>query len=137
MLKCDSGKGGIVMNAVVTVKSREKLLKARAGAILLPKIVGFAFGNGGADVDGNVISPDEKQVELNSELLRKNIDNYTITSDTTCRYECTLAENELVGEKISEIALYDAEGDLVAIKTFSPKEKDGDFQMTFQVDDVF
>ena len=36
------------MEAKVTTKGKEKLLKARAGAITLPKIVGFAFGEGGA-----------------------------------------------------------------------------------------
>lgn len=124
-------------DVIITLSARKKMLYARAGEALLPRIEGFAFGDGGTDVSGNAIEVDEEQTELNSELFRKPIDKYTILSDTTCRYECTLEENELAGEKISEIALYDAEGDLVAIKTFSPKEKDGDFQMTFQVDDVF
>ena len=34
-------------NVVITKTAREKLVKARAGVIVLPKIVGMAFGNGG------------------------------------------------------------------------------------------
>lgn len=124
-------------DVIITLNARRKMLCARAGTIQLPKIVGFAFGDGGVDVGGNVIAPNEQQSGLNSELLRKPIDKCTMISDTTCRYECTLGVDELVGEKISEIALYDAEDDLVAIKTFSSKGKDDDFEMTFQIDDVF
>lgn len=123
------------MNSVVTVIAREKMLKARAGAITLPKIKGFAFGNGGVDTGGNVLAPSETQNTLNNELLRKEIDGYEFTSNLVCRYSCTLEKSELSGYKISEIALYDEDGDLVAIKTFLPKGKDDDLEMTFQIDD--
>ncbi len=36
-------------NVIITKKAREKLVKARAGAIQLPKIAGMAFGNGGVE----------------------------------------------------------------------------------------
>lgn len=124
-------------NAIVTLKARSKMLRARAGEITLPKITGFAFGNGGVDSSGKVIIPDDSQVSLNSELLRKEIDGYTMISETKCRYECTLSDKELAGESISEIALYDSDGDIVAIKTFSSKGKDDDLEMTFQIDDIF
>lgn len=123
------------MNAVVTIKAREKMLKARAGNTSLPKIVGFAFGNGGIDSNGNVIEPSEGSNALANELLRKEIDGYEFMSDLVCRYACTLGKTELAGYKISEIALYDSEGDLVAIKNFLPKGKDDDLEMTFQIDD--
>lgn len=124
-------------DAVITKKARNKMLRARAGEILLPKITGFAFGGGGVDDSGSVLTPDADQETLHSELLRKEIDGYTMLSDTTCRYECTLENEELAGESISEIALYDADGDLVAIKNCMPKGKDGDFEMVFQIDDMF
>lgn len=125
------------MDAIVTKKARNKMLRARAGEIPLPKIVGFAFGDGGVDGSGNVLTLDTNQEGLNSELLRKEYDGYTMLSDTSCRYECTLANEELAGEHISEIALYDEEGDIVAIKNFLAKGKDDDFEMTFQIDDMF
>lgn len=124
-------------DAVVTLKARNKMLKARAGEITLPKIEGFAFGDGGVDSSGNIITPTVNQESLNSELLRKAIDGYTMISETKCRYECTLLNEELAGESISEIALYDTDGDLVAVKNFSAKGKDDDFEMTFQIDDMF
>lgn len=124
-------------NAIVTVKTRNKMMRSRAGEITLPKIEGMAFGNGGVDASGQVIAPDEKQETLTNELLRKPIDGYKILTETSCRYECTLEKPELAGESISEIALYDTDGDLVAIKNFMPKGKDGDLEMTFQLDDVF
>lgn len=123
------------MNAIVTIKAREKMLKARAGEAELSKIVGFAFGNGGVDSSGDVITPTEDQEALNNELLRKVIDGYTFTSNLVCRYACTLEKSELAGYKISEIALYDEDGDLVAIKNFTSKGKDDDLEMTFQIDD--
>lgn len=125
------------MDAVITVKARNKMLRARAGEISLPKIAGFALGDGGVDDSGNVLTPDTNQEELNSELLRKEIDSYTTISETKCKYECTLANEELAGESISEIALYDSDGDLVAIKNCTPKGKDGDFEMKFEIVDCF
>lgn len=125
------------MDAIVTLKARNKMLLARAGEIPLPKIVGFAFGDGGVDASGNVITPSEDQEALNSELLRKEIDSYTMISETKCKYECKLENEELAGESISEMALYDADGDLVAIKNCMAKGKDGDFEMNFEIVDCF
>ena len=102
-------------NVVITKKARENLVKARAGAITLPKIIGMAFGEGGVNSSGTVIAPSESQSKLNKELFRKAIDGYSFPNDTTCRYECTLAESELAGKEISEIGLYDANGDIVCL----------------------
>ena len=124
-------------NVIITKKSREKLVKARAGAIQLPKIVGMAFGNGGVDASGTVIPPTEAQSGLASEIYRKEIDGYSFPEDTTCRYECTLSESELAGEEISEIGLYDEDGDIVCIKTFMRKGKDDDVEQTYTLDDIF
>lgn len=124
-------------NVIITKKARVKLVKARAGAIELPKIVGMVFGNGGVDANGVVIPPTELQTGLTSELFRKEIDGYSFPADTTCRYECTLLESELVGEEISEIGLYDEEGDIVCVKAFTRKGKDDDVEQTYTLDDIF
>ena len=124
-------------NVVITKKARKKLVQARAGAVALPAIVGMVFGSGGVDGADNVITPSDSQNELNNELLRKELDSYSFINDTTCRYECTLSESELEGEYISEIGLYDSEGDIVCIKNFTKKGKDGGLQMTYTLDDVF
>lgn len=124
-------------DAVVTKAARRKMLKARAGDAVLPKIVGMAFGDGGIGSGGAVIEPTLEQDTLNNELYRKVVDGHSYLSDTKCRYTCTLDPPELAGKSISELALYDEDGDLVAIKNFTAKGKDGDLEMTFNVDDVF
>lgn len=124
-------------NVIITKKAREKLVKARAGAIQLPKITGMAFGNGGVDAAGNVKPPLETQSQLSHELLRKEIDGYSFPDDTTCKYECTLSESELAGEEISEIGLYDTDGDIVCIKTFMRKGKDIEVEQTYTLSDMF
>lgn len=126
-------------NVIITKKSRQKLVQARAGAITLPKVAGMAFGNGGVDSNGNIIPPTETQEALTNELYRKEIDSYGFPegTDTTCRYECTLTESELAGEEISEIGLYDEEGDIICIKTFTRKGKDDDVEQTYVLDDIF
>ena len=48
-----------------------------------------------------------------------------------------LAESELAGKEISEIGLYDTNGDIVCIKTFTRKGKDDDVEQTYVLDDIF
>lgn len=124
-------------NSITTNKGKEKLVKARAGDIVLPPILKMAFGNGGTDVNGTPISPEASDISLKNELLRKDIDVHTFPSNTTCRYSCRLINEDLAGEVINEIGLIDAEGDLIAIKTFTDKPKDADMQMIFEIDDQF
>lgn len=124
-------------NVVITKAARMKLVKARAGAITLSKVVGMAFGNGGVSTDGTVIKPSDAQTTLANELYRKVVDKYSFPDDTTCRYECTLTESELAGEEISEIGLYDEDGDIVCIKNFTRKGKDFDIEQTYVLDDIF
>lgn len=123
--------------ALTTTIAKKKMLLARAGQQDLPAITQMAFGSGGIDEDtGNVLEPVNDQQELKEEIYRKNIDKVEIVSDTQVRYYCTLEENELSGEDISEIALVDADGDLVTIKNFMAKGKDVDFQMIFKINDT-
>lgn len=124
-------------SSVVTDMAREKLLKARAGIAALPKIVGMAFGNGAVNESGISVPPIRTQTMLTNELLRKEIDSYEAVTNLLYRYRCTLAEAELGNEKINEIALYDEEGDLIAIETFRNKEKDDNRPMVFEMDDTF
>lgn len=124
-------------NVIITKKARENMVKARAGAITLPVITGIAFGSGGVDGSGKVITPVDTQKALANELYRKEISGYDFVNDTTCRYTCKLEKQELAGEYISEIGLYDENGDIVCIKNFTSKGKDDDIEMTFTFDDEF
>lgn len=127
----------MAQNQVITLAARRKMLLARAGEIQLPRIVGFVFGDGGVDSSGQVIPPDENEKELRHEIMRKPYDSYSMMDETTCRYECTLSEMELSGEKISELGLYDEDGDVLVIKRFLEKGKDADLSMLFWMSDTF
>ncbi|MCI8429943.1 MAG: hypothetical protein HFI16_06760 [Lachnospiraceae bacterium] len=124
-------------DAVITLKARKKMVQARAGAVTLPPIVGMVFGTGGVDETGIPVAPSGSDEGLRQEIFRKELDSYTFTDDTTCRYLCTLEVGECDNEEISEIGLYDSEGDVTAIKTFKKKGKDPDLEMTFRIDDIF
>lgn len=121
----------------VTTKAKKKMLEARAGIAALPKIVGMAFGTGGVNPSGEIIAHSPDQNALHKEVLRKNVDGYTVVSDTKIRYSCTLTASELAGEYISEVGLYDAQGDFVAFKAFLKKGKDADMECVFECDDTF
>lgn len=126
-----------IQNVIITEAARRKLVQARAGAFTLPKVIGMAFGDGGVNAEGEIIPPVEVQTALAHELYRKEIDGYSFPAETVCRYECTLLESELVGEEISEIGLYDEDGDILCIKVFKRKGKDADVEQTYVLDDIF
>lgn len=121
----------------VTTKAKKKMLEARAGIAALPKIVGMAFGTGGVNSSGEVIPHSADQNALHNEVLRKSVDGYEVISDTKIRYSCTLGVDELASIYISECGLYDADGDMVAMKAFMKKGKDGDMEAIFECDDSF
>lgn len=122
---------------VITKTGREKLCRAHAGDISLPVITRMAFGNGGVDESGAVIAATGEEVSLRAELLSKDIEVHTYPETTTGRYSVRLGKSELVGEQLSEMGLVDAEGDLVAYKTFLPKGKDDDMEFVFDMDEIF
>ena len=100
----------LTQNQIITIAGRKKMLRARAGEIQLPKIVGFVFGDGGVDADGNVIAPLEAESELKNELLRKKYDTYTMLSDTKCKYECELTASTIPKDGRTEAAFMIREG---------------------------
>ncbi len=121
---------------VITKIGREKLCKAHAGDISLPPIVQMGFGNGGVEADGTVIPTTGEEITLRNELLRKDIDGHTYPETTTCRYSTRLDKLDLANQNISEMGLFDSEGDLVAYKTFLPKGKDDDMEFVFEMEEV-
>lgn len=123
--------------SITTNKAKEKLVKARAGAINLPPIAKMYFGKGGINGSNIVVECTPEQVELKDKIFEKDIDGYKFTDFNKCEYSCTLDETELADEGISEIALVDRDGDIVAIKNFSIKNKDGDMKMRFEIVDEF
>lgn len=122
--------------SVITITARKKMAMARKGDIILPIVAGIALGDGG-NSGGTVIAPSAEDTSLKHELVRKPYSTVSRLSDTGYRYRIDLGKKELEGKTISEAALYDADGDLLAIRTFLGKPKDGDMEMGFEFDDLF
>ncbi|BBP91832.1 hypothetical protein BsIDN1_54500 [Bacillus safensis] len=108
---------------VTTLYARQQMAKARAEGTKLTKVVKMAFGNGGTK-DGKPISLDGTEQKLKKKLLvQKNIDSFTFMEPAKIRYTCTIAEGELAGEVINELALVDEDGKFTAIRTMTDKQK--------------
>ena len=101
----------------------------------MPAIVGIAIGDGAVDGSGNLVYPEETDNQLKNELLRREYVRCEKISETCYRYRMELGADELAGKKINEAALYDAEGDLLAIRVFRDKIKDMDMEMAFEYED--
>ena len=124
---------------VISATGRKKLCRAHAGDGTLPAITKMAWGNGGVDETGQPISTTGNEIGLYNELLVKDIEShaYVNEEETTCRYTATLEAGELSGEEISEMGLYDADGDLVAYRTFMRKGKDADIPQIYDMEEIF
>lgn len=126
-------------NGVITAVGRKKLCKAHCGDISLPPITDMAWGNGGVLEDGQPKEATGNEIGLYNELLKKKIEAYNYVNDgeTTCRYTAALEKGELTGCEISEMGLFDEEGDLVAYRTFLRKGKDADIPQIYDMDEIF
>lgn len=112
--------------AVVLTSFREKIAAHMAGKGTLKPIASMAFGTGGHREDGTVIPPSEKQTKLNSEKLRKSLVVITQEDALSVTGTAVIEKGEMVGEALSEAALLDADGGLIAVKNFAPKVKEAD-----------
>ena len=122
----------------VTRKAKKKMVEARAGISTLPRITKMAFGTGGVNSSGTVIDHTETQNALYQEVLRKDIDGYTVIDETKIRYACTIEAGDITaGTAISEVGLIDSAGDFVALKSFYAKGIDSDMETIFECDDTF
>lgn len=122
---------------VTTMKARGKFAKAHAGEIVLPKITQIGFGNGGHNLAGEPTQPTGLEVAVPGEFLKKNIESTAFPIPTTLRLVGILDFAEGNGQNVSAVGLYDAEGDLVALKHFSPKPKDDETRIEFDWDEQF
>ncbi|GIO84521.1 hypothetical protein J25TS5_14530 [Paenibacillus faecis] len=122
---------------VTTAYAREQMARARAEGTALTKVVKMAFGSGGVDSEGKPIPLDGTEQKLKNELLVKDISSYEFIAPATIRYVCSLAEKELSGAKINELALVDSAGKLTAIRTMTNKIKDSDMEFVFEIDDIY
>lgn len=120
----------------ITLTGQEKLVKAHAGDIVLPKIKYMAYGSGGVDEHDQPIETTGQETGLRKELLRKEVEGHTYSARNSCEYLSKLTEEEAAGEYLSEIGLFDEEDDLVAYHTFMKKGKDGNMVFKFSMSEV-
>lgn len=121
---------------VITKKRRMKMAEASHTTGQLAKISHIALGSGGVTESGEVIVPLAENVQLNNEIIRKAYTSSQKVSDTVYAYTIKLEEDELVGSFISELALIDEDGDVVAFSNFLPKGKD-ETEVTFTIEDNY
>lgn len=124
-------------NSTTLIQARSHFARAHAGDMPLRPIVRMAFGSGGIDANGNPIPPDAAATSLNNELYRKNIESHTFPTATSVTFVCILLEDELNDTELSEVALVDSAGHIVAIKTFKRKFKDNETEIAFEWTEKF
>lgn len=127
------------IKGVITVKGRQKLCEAHAGVRDLPKISEMAWGDGGVDEHGTPKTPTGNETALYHELLKRKVNDPVFVNEqhTTCKYVTELEGDDLVGKEISEVALFDEEGDMVVYQTMLRKGKDEGIPQEYRGDEVF
>ena len=101
------------------------------------QIVKFAIG------DATPYTPDPDQTELRSPVAfttgvyEKDITSATRIDDFTVQYICSIAEEECVGARITELGLIDKDGLMTCIRSFPYKEKVANREMVFKIKDIF
>lgn len=124
---------------VITVTGRKKICKAHAGDGVLPILEKIGWGDGGVDENGVPKMATGNEIALYGELLKKDIEKHIYVNDeeTTCRFTATLEKGELTGKEISEMGLFDTDGDMIAYRTFMRKGKDADIPQIYDMDEIF
>lgn len=122
--------------SVITNVARRKMAKARYDGSAIEKVKYIALGDGGVNEAGEVIYPLPESVQLRHELLRRQYDSCKKISDTSYEYMINLDTMELVGKFISEAALIDEAGDIIAFSNFLAKGKD-ETEVVFSIRDNY
>ena len=122
--------------SVITNIARKKMARARYDGTPLEKVKYIALGDGGVNEDGEVIYPLPENINLQNELIRKEYDSCTKISDTYYEYAIELGVMELTGKFISEAALIDETGDVIAFSNFLAKGKD-ETEVIFSIRDNY
>lgn len=122
--------------SIITKVRRKKMAEASHTTGKLAKITHIALGSGGVNTDGSVKAPLADATKLNTEVIRKAYTSSTKLSDTSYEYTIKLGADELVGTYISEMALIDEDGDVVAFSNFLAKGKD-ETEVIFSIEDNY
>ena len=122
------------MRYIISESYRKKLTDVcESSEKTMPAIKYRALGNGAVNEDGEIIELLGTETSLHNELLKKEIEVVDRDSDTRINYSYTVKIDELVDDQINEAALFDEDGDLVAMKVFETREKKPGMEMTFLI----
>ncbi|WP_373219116.1 hypothetical protein [Ruminococcus sp. 5_1_39BFAA] len=122
------------MRYIISESYRKKLTDVcESSEKTMPTIKYMALGNGAVNEDGEIIELLGTETSLHNELLKKEIEVVDRDSDTRINYSYTVKIDELVDDQINEAALFDEDGDLVAMKVFETREKKPGMEMTFLI----
>ncbi|NYT62352.1 phage tail protein [Alcaligenaceae bacterium] len=113
-------------STVIANEYRARLADFHGGGSPLSPFGFMAFGDGGHNPDGTPKLADPDASGLQNELIRKPLNSITRTGPYTLECEGRLEPGELIGKHVSEAALLDAAGQVVAFKKFAPKVRDSD-----------
>lgn len=120
------------MKFIVSETYRKKLTDVcESSEKTMPAVKYMAIGNGAEDSSGKVIELNGSEKALRNELLRKELEIVERDGSVRINYGYLVKIDELVNSKINETALYDKDGDLVAIKVFESRVKKPGMEMTF------
>lgn len=94
----------------------------------------MAFGSGGVDSQGQVISPDPAQTGLAQPAGEFVLHHYERTGDTVIQVTGRISQGDLTGIPLSEAGLK-VGGELFAVRNFFPKtfEDDEFFDVTIEI----
>lgn len=105
---------------------RRRIAKHMADNSPLPPFSFVAFGDGGHNADLTPKAPDPDALGLAHEVMRKPLAGITQPTPYVVECEGRIEAGELTGIYVSEAALFDADGQIVALKTFAPKIREAD-----------
>ncbi len=117
---------------------REKLARAVAGLAPMPEITHIAIGTGGVDQQGKPKSLTGEETGLFQEVLRRTV-TPSLPASTTVRYSLAVQADidGLADKGINEVGIFDADGDLAAIKTTTTKNLESTDELEFDFDAIF
>lgn len=125
-------------NSITTSTARQKFAQAHGGDAALPAITHVGWGDGGHNTEtGLPIPPTSELTQVPGQFLKKAISSHTYPNFVTLRLVVSLGVTEGNGKNVSACGLYDGAGDLVAVKTFTPKGKDDEMEIVIDWDEEF
>jgi len=119
---------------IITTAAKVDLARARASEIAIPLITHISVGTGGLSA-GVPRTPLPTETTLVAETLKKSVTYIGRTANKNV-YEIELGVLECNGQAISEMGVWSG-ATLIAIDTFTSKNKDANTVQTYRYEEEF